>query len=105
MSEMRPAENHSNEIKARLKAAVKSAEVPPFLDAKIRRRIEHQARPRKRWTIFVPVGAVAGLALAAGLLYQLGGLRQTAEEQESFIATVSSRVSTLKRVGLGDHIH
>jgi hypothetical protein len=37
--------------------------------------------------------------------YQLGYLRWTANSQESYIAAVSSRVATLMRVGLGDHIH
>jgi 4-hydroxy-3-methylbut-2-en-1-yl diphosphate synthase IspG/GcpE len=40
-----------------------------------------------------------------GIAYQLGNLRLTTESQESYVASVTSRVATLMRVGLGDHIH
>ena len=39
------------------------------------------------------------------IAYQLGHLRLTVRSQESYIASVSTRVATLMRVGLGDHIH
>jgi hypothetical protein len=95
-----------NQLNARLKAAVNSLDVPPFLDAKIRHRIRlQQPNSQKRWAWFTGATAVAGLALAGFITYQLGDIRQTAGEQESFIVTVSSKVSTLMRVGLGDHIH
>jgi hypothetical protein len=104
---MKPEEQKSNEMNARLKAAVNSVEVPPFLDAKIRRRIqEHEEKPsRRRWSALATAGATAALLAAIGLTYQLGHLRQTAGDQESFIVSVSTKVATLMRVGLGDHIH
>src|SRR5262249_30819102 len=37
--------------------------------------------------------------------YQLGHLRLTTRSQESYIATISSRVAGIMRVGLGDHVH
>ncbi len=106
MSEQKPVEMSSNEMNARLKAAVHSVEVPPFLDAKIRHQILTQPESsRNRWTWLTGGAAIAGLALAAIITYQLRDIRQTAGEQESFIVAVSSRVSTLMRVGLGDHVH
>jgi hypothetical protein len=105
MSEMKSTNTQSNEMNARLKSAVKSAEVPPFLEARIRQHVQAESQPRKRWAVLAPAAAVAGLALVGLLGYQIEKLRQTAEQQESFIATVSARVSTLMRVGLGDHIH
>jgi hypothetical protein len=90
---------------ARLREAVKSMRTPPFLDARIRNRI-HREASGKRWAPrLAPVAA--GLVLAAGLAiaYQLGHLRLTVGSQESYIASVTTRVATLMRVGLADHIH
>jgi hypothetical protein len=50
-------------------------------------------------------GAAAALALSAGISYQLGSLRFTTGAQESYIASVSTHIATLMRVGLGDHLH
>jgi hypothetical protein len=96
----------SKQMNARLKAAVNSVEVPPFLDAKIRHNIRvPQPAPRKRWAWLTGAAAVAGLAIAGIITYQLRDIRQNAGEQESFIVSISSRVGTLMRVGLGDHVH
>jgi hypothetical protein len=85
---------------------VKSAEVPPFLDGQIRRQIGSQhVIPRKRWPLLTGATAVAGLALAAIVTHQIGGIRQTVDDQESFIVSVASHVGTLMQIGLGDHIH
>jgi hypothetical protein len=86
---------------ARLKAAVKSEQVPPFLDAKIRRNLQSSPRFTERWKILVPLTALAGLVMAAVLFYRNDG----GVDQEHFFATVTAKVSTLMRVGLGDHIH
>jgi len=105
MNDQKP-DMSSNQMNARLKSAVDSVEVPPFLDAKIRHQIRiQQPAPRKRWAWLTGATAVAGLAIAGIITYQLRDIRQTAGEQESFITTVSSRVGSLMRVGLGDHIH
>jgi len=90
---------------ARLRRAVQSEPVPPFLEARIRSQIR-SIQPGRRWfTMLVP--ATAAAAIFAGLLiaYQLGHLRLSVTSQESYIASVSNRVGTLMRVGLGDHIH
>jgi hypothetical protein len=42
---------------------------------------------------------------ALGVAYQLGHLRLSRDSQESYIAGVSTQVTALMRVGLGDHIH
>ena len=89
----------------RLRAAALSVEVPPFLEARIRSHIRAEKLPR-RW---LP-GALSATATAAALggiliAWQLGYLRLTVGAQEAYIASVSSHVATLMRVGLGDHIH
>lgn len=94
----------------RLQQAVRSSgEAPPFLESRIRNRIrmEAEAKPRRGFRIvhWVPIAVAAAIVLSAGIAYQLGHLRLTAESQESYIASVSNRVATLMRVGLGDHIH
>jgi hypothetical protein len=94
------------ESNARLKAAVESVPVPPYLETRIRARIREAHQPRWRFAVrFAPVAA--GLAACFGglLAYQLGYLRLTANSQESYIASVTTQIATLMRVGLGDHIH
>lgn len=103
---MNTPETNSNLANERLKAAVKSVEVPPFLETKIRSRIRAEQQPRFG---FVLKSAVAGAALAGvlalGTAYRLGDLRVTAGSQESYIATISAQVAALMQVGLGDHVH
>jgi hypothetical protein len=98
---------NEDQINKRLKAAINSVEVPPFLEAKIRRQIQDQAAAprRRRWTGFAVASVAAALVIGVGVTYQLGHIRQTSGNQESFIATISTKVATLMRVGLGDHLH
>ncbi len=89
----------------RLKQAVDSVEVPPFLEARVRNRLQ-QAEPKRPWSLrLIPIAMAAGFMVSVGIAYQLGHLRLTAESQESYIISVSNQVATLMRVGLGDHIH
>ena len=99
--------NNNNKVNARLKAAVHSVEAPPFLDARIRRQLREVAssQPRKTWGAWVTAGVMAALLVGVGITYQMGHLRQTTGDQEAFLVSVSSKVATLMRVGLGDHIH
>lgn len=88
-----------------LRQAVRSQAVPPYLEARIRNTI-HSTERKPSWRVrLMPVAAVLVLCLAAGVAYQLGHLRFTTGLQESYIASVSSRVASLMSVGLGDHIH
>lgn len=93
-------------LKQQLQRAVRSQEAPPYLETRIRASIEAAARPQPRWR---PRWAAVGVA-CAGLLgitiaYQLGHLRLTTSSQEAYIASVSGRVASIMRVGLGDHLH
>lgn len=106
--------NHDDQImkdnyQARLRQAVHSSvEAPPFLESRIRNRIRMEAEVKPRgFRIFnwVPAAVALAVVMGLGIAYQLGHLRMTAESQESYIASVSNRVATLMRVGLGDHIH
>jgi len=91
-------------LKEQLKRAVKGQEAPPFLEARIRNAIRAEKRPSWRLRL-APVAAALAVCLGATIAYQLGHLRLTTASQDSYIASVSSRISTLMRVGLGDHIH
>lgn len=89
----------------RLKTAVESVNVPPHLETRVRSRIR-ATEPSRSWTFWMaPAGAVAALSVGLMVVYQLGHLRLTVKSQESYIATVSYKVASLMRVGLGDHIH
>src|SRR5215475_6118245 len=89
----------------RLRQAVRSVDPPPFLKARIRRQIEAQAPGRNWLRLLVPFGAASAIAAGLTIAYQLGHLRLTSGSQESYIASVSSQIGTLMRVGLGDHVH
>jgi hypothetical protein len=96
-------EEAASEANGRLRAAVGSTPVPWFLEAQIRGRL----RDRKAGWLprLIPVGTVAAICVGLLIAYQLGHLRLTVGSQESYIASVSTQIATLMRVGLGDHIH
>jgi hypothetical protein len=89
----------------KLKAAVRSEHVPPFLDVKIRAAIGSSGNPRRFLVRLAPLVSAAALVIVLVVSYQLGHLRMTVHSQQSYIASVSNRVATLMRVGLQDHIH
>jgi hypothetical protein len=97
--------NTTPEAGRRLRNAVKSVEVPPFLEARILSRIRAEGSPR-RWMPRL-LSATTAAALCGGVLiaWQLGHLRLTVGAQDAYISSVSTQVATLMRVGLGDHIH
>jgi hypothetical protein len=89
----------------RLRQAVQSESAPAFLEARIRAGIATE-RPMRRWVMrLAPVTVAAAVAGVLMVAYQLGYLRLGVKSQESYIASVSTQVGTLMRVGLGDHIH
>jgi hypothetical protein len=91
--------------RARLQGAVQSEPAPAFLETRIRARIASE-RPIRRWVMrLAPVSAAAAIAAGLVVAYQLGYLRLNVRSQESYIASISTHVGTLMRVGLGDHVH
>jgi hypothetical protein len=95
----------ASDANERLKSAVHSVEVPPFLEARIRNHIR-TVKPSRRWLPrLVPVTIAAAAVFGVVTAYQLGHLRLTVRSQESYIASVSTHIATLMRVGLGDFIH
>jgi hypothetical protein len=94
------------DFNTRLRQAVNSEPIPPYLESRIRAGIRASGRPRPRWVFrLAPIGVMAAVCLGLGIAYELGHLRMTVGSQESYIASVSNHVATLMRVGLGDHIH
>ena len=94
-------------LRQQLQRAVRSTEVPPYLENKIRANIRASAQKpgfpfRLGWVAAAAAVAVVGIG---GIAYQLGHLRLTASSQESYIASVSNHVASIMRVGLRDHLH
>jgi len=92
----------------RLKTAVRSVSAPPELRARILEQVRASASsyPSSRWSRQVlAMAATLLIAMGGVIAYQLGHLRLTTGSQESFVASVSSRVVSVMRIGLGDHIH
>ena len=97
--------NGGLDIAARLRTAVRGVDAPPFLDARIRHQIRVEKLPRHWFPRSVPITASATVFVVSLIAYQLGHLRLTVRSQEAYIASVSTHVATLMRVGLGDHLH
>lgn len=97
----------NNEMLARLRSAVKSEPVPPELQVRVRQRLDARAAaPRFGWrSPWVPAAAMLVLCAGAAVLYQVGRLRVTVDDQESFIASTLQTVATPLKAGLDDHIH
>ena len=94
-----------NAIRARLKTAARSVSAPPRLAARIRSDIRDSQRHSVWGRYLLPVAAALLVSVGALVSYQLGHLRITASSQESYIASISSRVAGVMTVGLGDHVH
>ena len=96
-------------LQGRLKQAVASSPSAPYLQAKVLARVR-ASQPKATW-LGIPryfVALAAMLVMMVGLTaigYQLGHLRFTTRMQESYIASISSRVAGIMRVGLVDHVH
>jgi hypothetical protein len=94
-------------LRDRLRSAVRGVEIPSDL----RQRISHSldrpsmqgSRSWPRWAMVV--AAALALTVGGAVSYQLGHLRITAASRESYLSQISSRVSGIMRVGLGDHVH
>ncbi len=102
--------NQTPEPDNRLKTAVNSVAVPPFLEARIRSRIQAEQQPGP-WFARIGVaklasaGVVAALCAGVALAYHEGHLRLTKASQISYVWAVSNRLVSLMRPGLADHIN
>jgi len=94
----KPGKNH------RLRFAARSVEVPPFLEGRVRYRIRAEIRSL-RWPGILAVAASVAILCGVLIAYQFGHFRFTAGARESYIASLSTRIATLMRVGLADHIN
>ncbi|MFN0105626.1 MAG: hypothetical protein ACKV2U_26515 [Bryobacteraceae bacterium] len=94
-----------------LKRAVDTQEVPANLDLRIRTAIRANAQESAKpapapWRWFVPsLAAAVFAALAVALFIPKNNGIGIGQSEDNYIATVTSKVSNLMRVGLGDHIH
>jgi len=97
------------EMPARLRTAVRSEAVPPQLAVRIRQRIDAEAAKPKPgfWWIqsWLPAAAALVVCVGAGVAYQLGHLRFTVAQQESFMSSTLTKVSSTMKPGLDDHLH
>lgn len=94
------------QLRAQLQRAVRSEEVPPYLQARIQAQLRGSQSRSFAWRFqWAALAAALAVVVGGGVAYQLGHLRLTTASQESYITAVSNRVATIMRVGLGDHIH
>lgn len=91
------------QMRLRLRQAVHNAVVPASLEFRVREQMRQKAAwwtPMRVWA----AAAVLVLGIFSGVLYR-AGLLPGLGEREHFISQVTSRVPSLLRIGLGDHIH
>jgi anti-sigma factor (TIGR02949 family) len=92
-------------LRSRLRSSVKSIQTPPFLESRIRANLRETHRSFHWKSAAVSVAAALLVCIGATIAYQLGHLRLTVASRESYIASVSTHVASIMRVGLGDHVH
>jgi len=105
MIEAGVGEQMNDPMRARLKAAARSVTAPPRLEAKIRSSVRESRRQGVWSRYLLPLAAVSLLSVGLTVAYQLGHLRVSAKSQEAYIGSISTRVSNIMKVGLGDHVH
>jgi len=91
-------------VRTSLQNAVRGEVVPVDLQQKIRRRI-HETSPGRLWTMGFSLRWMS--AVAALVVLSVAGwiaLRER-QTQDTYIATISARLSGILQVGLRDHIH
>lgn len=92
-------------LRLQLRSAIQNVELPAYLETRVRARLTSDRR-RYPWAFNLGIAAAAVLVLAVTTFaYDRGYMRWTKQSRESYIASVSGRVATLMRVGLGDHVH
>jgi|SRR5579871_5598954 len=92
-------------LRGRLRSAVRSLEAPAYLETRVRAHIRQGERPF-RWILNLATVVATAVVLAVlTVAYRHGHLRMTQGSQEAYIASVSSQVGSLMRIGLGDHVH
>jgi len=102
--------NQTPETTNRLKTAVNSVAVPPYLQARILNRIRVEQQPHP-WLFqlgtlkLASVGLVAVLCAGTALSYHEGHLRLTKASKISYVWSVSNRLASLMGAGLADHIN
>jgi anti-sigma factor (TIGR02949 family) len=96
-------------LRARVRSAVRDAEVPPDLGHRVQFAITRAAAPRH---FFSGGYGRTLLAVAAALLITAGGFyfrpaseAPSKETQQQFIARLTDEVAPMMRVGLRQHIH
>ncbi len=89
----------------RLRAAVRSIDPPPYLEARVRNHIRSSRKSPFWQPRFLTAAAAVLVCFGAALAYRLGYLPFVSPSHETYIATVSNQVAGIMRVGLGDHIH
>jgi anti-sigma factor (TIGR02949 family) len=95
-------------LRSRLRDAAKDQPVDPYLRTRVLANVRAQRRP-SGWSTWqrqiLAFAAVLVLCLGLGVAYSLGYLRLAAESEDSFIASLSRRVSVMMSVGLREHVH
>jgi hypothetical protein len=93
------------DMRNRLRGAVRSVEVPPRLEHRVRAAVAPNVHrmPSRTWIMAV----AASLAVFCGLAvaYQLGRLRFSTGSQNAYISSISFKVPSAIAIGLKDHVH
>jgi Putative zinc-finger len=93
-------------LRNRVRTAVRKIQVPSDLEARVRAGLRERRVESTGWSRqIMALAACLAICFGAWLVYQLGSVRTTAARQESYIASLTNRVASIMRVGLGDHIH
>src|SRR5947209_15006971 len=93
------------DLKGRLQKAVRTVEVPAFLESRIRAELRTAPRISASWSALAALGGAMALLTIGILGYQHGHLRLTRGSQDAYISSLSQNVASIMSVGLRDHVH
>ena len=92
-------------LRFQVRSAVQNAEIPEYLETRVRARLASDRRRHSSALKLLPVAAAILILAVTTFAYQRGYMRWTPRSKESYIASISGQVAMLMRVGLGDHVH
>jgi len=95
------------ELTERLRNAVKGVQTPPFMEARIRAALRADAGLSRapRWRVVLTAAGALVLCAVGAFEYEHGAFRFNRGSQDAYIASISTYVPRVLRVGLGDHVH
>jgi hypothetical protein len=99
-------DEHEVALRRRLKDAVQNVQAPPFMEARIRSALRASDIHSRvvRWRLALTAAIAIVLCAISAFEYKRGAFRFNPASQDAYIASISTYVPRILRIGLGDHV-